>query len=635
MALSYAELEGLWIQAGGDPSQAATMAAVAMAESGGNPDALNATDNGGKQSSYGLWQVSTGTHTAPSPNWADPLTNAQLAVQKMQTQGITAWGTYDSGIYQQFLQSGVAPAEDTSMPNAQGGPSPANEPSTSSSLNVQTPQDFASAVLSYMGIDPTQSDIDFIVAWSAREGGNWGNTASYNPLNTTLQMPGSTVMSGGNSAGVQAYTSWAQGIQATAQTLQNGDYGQIVAALQSGNPDTANSNGTLSSELETWSGRGYSQVDLADANYNPGASPNSNQGSLGQTSGTGTGAGQLAGGSTAGVDIPSISDISALNAYIQTNYPDEAWLLQIPSVAGVLENAVASGDTTDAIVAAVENTEWWTTTSAANRQYLQNLAENPADYSFTTPGSTAAQQLTEIQTIAAQQGVTLTASQAQSLATQSLQYGWTTAQIQQNIGSTVSVTGAPGDTSQFSSITGQPTTDTAASVVQQLNSIAGNYAQLQSNSSLQQWAQQIAGGTQTIQSFTAAMAQQAAGQFPALASGLSQGQTVTQLLQSQINQMSQLLEVDPSQIESGLLTDPSYSKILTGGTGGSSPAMSMTTGSGSGTATSVSGGTPMTTSEVAQYTRGLPQWQTTQNARDTGAQVSQTILQAFGASPVQ
>ena len=37
------------------------------------------------------------------------LTNAQLAVQKYNTQGLGAWGTYTSGAYQQFLQTNVAP----------------------------------------------------------------------------------------------------------------------------------------------------------------------------------------------------------------------------------------------------------------------------------------------------------------------------------------------------------------------------------------------------------------------------------------------------------------------------------------------------------------------------------------------
>jgi hypothetical protein len=111
VAISYAQAEGLWIKAGGDPSVAAIAAAIVFPESGGNPSALNPTDNGGRQSSYGLWQISNGTHAAPDPNWADPLTNAKLAVGKYKGAGnsFSPWGTYDSGAYRNYLQGNVTP----------------------------------------------------------------------------------------------------------------------------------------------------------------------------------------------------------------------------------------------------------------------------------------------------------------------------------------------------------------------------------------------------------------------------------------------------------------------------------------------------------------------------------------------
>jgi hypothetical protein len=107
--LTYAQLESVWISGGGAASLAPLMAAIAEAESSGNPYALNATDNNGTQSSYGLWQISTGTHTAPATNWYDPTVNAQLAVEKLKTQGLGAWGTYTSGAYKQYMQSSTTP----------------------------------------------------------------------------------------------------------------------------------------------------------------------------------------------------------------------------------------------------------------------------------------------------------------------------------------------------------------------------------------------------------------------------------------------------------------------------------------------------------------------------------------------
>lgn len=109
--LSYAQLEGLWIRNGGDPKLAPLMAAIAEAESSGRTDNVNPNDNGGTQSSFGLWQISTGTHTPPDPNWMDPDVNARLAIGKLKSQGLTAWGTYTSGAYKRFLSNSTTPAD--------------------------------------------------------------------------------------------------------------------------------------------------------------------------------------------------------------------------------------------------------------------------------------------------------------------------------------------------------------------------------------------------------------------------------------------------------------------------------------------------------------------------------------------
>jgi hypothetical protein len=104
---TYSQLEGLWTQAGGSASLAPLMAAIAEAESGGNDQAVNATDNGGTQTSWGLWQISNGTHSMPVANILSGPVNAQQAVAKVKSQGLSAWGTYDSGAYKQYLNGSV------------------------------------------------------------------------------------------------------------------------------------------------------------------------------------------------------------------------------------------------------------------------------------------------------------------------------------------------------------------------------------------------------------------------------------------------------------------------------------------------------------------------------------------------
>jgi len=110
-AYSYAQLEQLWINNGGPSAVAPIAAAIALAESSGNPQATNPNDNGGTQTSWGLWQISNGTHGQPVPNILDPNVNAQQAVAKYKGAGntFTPWGTYDSGAYKADLSPGTSP----------------------------------------------------------------------------------------------------------------------------------------------------------------------------------------------------------------------------------------------------------------------------------------------------------------------------------------------------------------------------------------------------------------------------------------------------------------------------------------------------------------------------------------------
>ena len=117
------------------------MAAIALAESRGNSDARNDKDNNGTQSSFGAWQISTGTHTPPSKNWNDLNVNAALAVGKYKSQGLDAWGTYTSGAWKKFMRNGV----------------PASNPGTAGPLGSPS---------SVTAVPASASDIDANCAWN-------------------------------------------------------------------------------------------------------------------------------------------------------------------------------------------------------------------------------------------------------------------------------------------------------------------------------------------------------------------------------------------------------------------------------------------------------------------------------------
>jgi cell wall-associated NlpC family hydrolase len=94
-----------------------------------------------------------------------------------------------------------------------------------------------------LGIPTTAENLKFLSAWQQAEGGS----AAYNPLNTTQPAPGASAY---NSVGVRNFVSPQQGIQATAQTLANGHYNNLLSMLRSGKATAAQ----LASQpdLKTW-----------------------------------------------------------------------------------------------------------------------------------------------------------------------------------------------------------------------------------------------------------------------------------------------------------------------------------------------------------------------------------------------
>jgi hypothetical protein len=94
-----------------------------------------------------------------------------------------------------------------------------------------TAASWAAALLTAAGWPRTACNLSAVTAWEQAEGGNWANSARFNPLNTTQPEPGSYPV---NSVGVQAYPSWRSGFAATLATLGNGHYPAILSALSGG-----------------------------------------------------------------------------------------------------------------------------------------------------------------------------------------------------------------------------------------------------------------------------------------------------------------------------------------------------------------------------------------------------------------
>jgi len=107
MKLSFDEILQLATNAGfGCDGQ--TAAAIALAESGGDPDAYNPETQANApegEGSYGLWQIYHNKHKEFTPDQLrDPQTNANEAFKIYNDAGgFSPWSTFKSGAYQEFL----------------------------------------------------------------------------------------------------------------------------------------------------------------------------------------------------------------------------------------------------------------------------------------------------------------------------------------------------------------------------------------------------------------------------------------------------------------------------------------------------------------------------------------------------
>lgn len=96
MTYTKAELEALWAGVNPGNGNPHLMAAIALAESSGNPSSENSIG------ACGLWQI----HPYEQ-GCLNPTTNARMAGEKLRTQGLGAWETYTNGAYKQYLTGGT------------------------------------------------------------------------------------------------------------------------------------------------------------------------------------------------------------------------------------------------------------------------------------------------------------------------------------------------------------------------------------------------------------------------------------------------------------------------------------------------------------------------------------------------
>lgn len=435
---------------------------------------------------------------------------------------------------------------------------------------------FAAKVLAGLGAPASPGNIQFLLAWFARE----GTRASYNPMATTLKY--GSYGKDLNSVGVKNYNDEASGVGATVKTLQSSRYSGIVADLKANNPQGAASNHPA--EFKAWSGGGYDRIIIGNVGDTIGGQPVSAAGGSG-----------VSGGAPAAGSLPANATPQQVEQFIKDNYPSEAAFLDIPEVRDILNQAAqadAAGDpwSQTKLDARVQNTNWYKTTGGNARAFLLLQKTDPAS---------AEQQIQQKMAELASQLYTtgLDVGDLHAYAENAIKTGMTADQITQDIKRKLDTQSNATGLKQGS----QP--DVIADHLMQ--EARSDYFVPLSRMDVEKWAIDINAGLRTEDQFKNYLQDQANARFPGLkALGITPGEYLAPIR----NTIADTLELQPGDVD---LLNPKFAAVLQ-----QPDANGLTR--------------PMTISEAQKWARSMPDYQYTKGANDQASQFAETLGRTFG-----
>lgn len=318
-------------------------------------------------------------------------------------------------------------------------------------------------------------------------------------------------------------------------------------------------------------------------------------------------------------------DTGALDTNIAQNYGYLAAYLDEPEVGDLLRRAAREGWTPARLEVELRKTNFWKTTTDAQRQWDATRKLNPADAKAQRDN-----RAQEITAMAQQLGVRLDPARLGEIADESMRFGWSQTQIKNAVTAEYQYGGGtqPGErTAQTGARKGPMSPAERAGVVpnvatpegdefgmagqtaRQIREMAGQYLVPISEQMLEKWTEQIVRGTTDMEGFNSYLVEQAKSLFPGMAGALDKGVTVAQYADPYRQIAARELELNPESID---LNDPRFRKML-----------DQTDSKGNRVS--------MTLSESAEYLRRLPEWQQTRGANEKAASLTENILKTFGA----
>lgn len=373
---------------------------------------------------------------------------------------------------------------------------------------------FAHEVLDGLGAPATDENVQFLLAWFARE----GTKAAFNPLATTLNYGSNTKF---NSVGVRNYADEQTGVAATVQTLRG--YPGIVGDLKKGNARGAATGHP--DEFSRWSGGGYTSIAYGGVGDTIGAA---------STAGGGTGAGSDSA-------LPPNATPQQLEAYVRDHYPEMAGFLDIPEIRGILIDEAQKKGTAGELEARIYATNWWKTTGPTARAYFASKSVDPANAE-----QQVQQKMAELAPQFFDSG--LSDIDLHSYAENAIVTGMTPDQVNQDIKRRLNAQSA---------LTGLKPGSKPATEADNLAAIARNeYFVPMNQNDTNKWAININAGLQTEAEYRDYLAEMSTSRFPSLK---GQGITPGQYMAPIVNTIAQTLDLQPGDIN---LLDPKWSAVL-------------------------------------------------------------------------
>ena len=267
----------------------------------------------------------------------------------------------------------------------------------------------------------------------------------------------------------------------------------------------------------------------------------------------------------------------------------DAFLNAHKDVKAKVNLAIKHGWTPERLQGSIKTTTWWKTRTDSQRQYDLITKENTKE---------AARQIAlkqeEVQTAAANLGVTLTTAEMKSMATAFYRDGSSQAEVQARLAANWDM--------------GEKQTGQAATTVDDLRQIASDYGVRLDPATTEKYTRQVLAGDMDAKGWEDRIREQAKVLYAPIKDYLDAGQTTRDFMGSYLQIAGSELGMDPAQMN---LDDPRWTAAIYG-----------------------QGGAPMTSAEWTGHIRQNADygWDKTFGARQQAAQLASEFGRAFGVA---